>query len=100
LNFKDVFHQWLEQAEHKPNPHLSTGASTLCWTIWLTRNDDVFDKCQLKILFRFFSEERIGFARWALLQRSDDIKKMMIQTCQSLEISALRFFLSMDGRLV
>jgi hypothetical protein len=35
---------------------LLTAASALCWTIWLTRNEVVFDKCRpkffLQVLFR------------------------------------------------
>jgi hypothetical protein len=33
------------------NALLLTAASALCWTIWLTRNEVVFDKCRPKFFF-------------------------------------------------
>ena len=39
----------LGQQNH--NLLLLTGAMALCWVIWLTRNDLLFNKCQSKIFF-------------------------------------------------
>ena len=46
------------------------------------------------------SGEHISF-KWAQLHHNDDIKRILIQACQSLEILALHFFSPpMVGRLV
>jgi hypothetical protein len=87
-----MFHQRLQQAGQKPNPHLLTGASALCWAIWLTRNDVVFDECQPKTFMQVLFRGTHWLRRWALLQRSNYIKEMMIQTYQSLETSGSNFF--------
>jgi hypothetical protein len=45
------------------NQLLLIGGATLCWAIWLTRNDLVFDKCTQKPFCRDSSERRTGSGR-------------------------------------
>ena len=40
---------------------LLIAAAALSWTVWLTRNEVIFDKSRPKSFYRFFSEELIGF---------------------------------------
>jgi hypothetical protein len=42
------FISWSKIANKKYNLLLLTVASVLCWTIWITRNEVVFDKCRPK----------------------------------------------------
>jgi hypothetical protein len=56
LDVFDLFHRWYKQERGINNSLLLVGAATICWSIWLTRNGAVFDKCQpktfLQVLFR------------------------------------------------
>jgi hypothetical protein len=45
----DLFSRWSKRASNKHNALLLTAASALCWAIWITRNEVVFDKCRPKI---------------------------------------------------
>ena len=40
----NIFTGWLEGINRKLKSHILVGASAICWAIWLTRNDIVFDK--------------------------------------------------------
>jgi len=51
-----MFGGWSKLGQQKHNLLVLTGAAALCWVIWLTTNDLVFNKCQpktfLQVLFR------------------------------------------------
>jgi hypothetical protein len=50
----DLFNRWSKICRNKHNLLLLTAASALCWAVWLTRNEVVFDRCRSKIFCRFF----------------------------------------------
>ena len=50
----DLFNRWSNMASNDHNSLLLTAASTLCWAVWITRNEVVFDKCRPKYLFQLF----------------------------------------------
>ena len=47
-SIEDIFNRWSKLGGNKHNKLLLTAASALLWTIWLTRNEVVFDKCRPK----------------------------------------------------
>ena len=51
LSIHDLFVNWSKAGGNIHNSLLLTAASALCWTIWLTRNEVVFDKCRPKTFF-------------------------------------------------
>ena len=51
INIELLFNNWSKQGGHKHNTLLLTGATTICWSIWLTRNDAVFNNCRPKTFF-------------------------------------------------
>jgi hypothetical protein len=55
-DINDMFIRWSKVANKKHNSLLLTTASALCWAIWITRIEVVFDKCRpksfLHVLFR------------------------------------------------
>ena len=69
-----------------------TCVSALCWAIWISRNDLVFDKTQmltyLQVLFRGTHWLRL----WAQLQRSEEAADLIRNACQHLEMVAMQFF--------
>jgi hypothetical protein len=52
----NIFIGWLEGINTKLKSHIIVGARDFCWTIWLTRNDIVFNKAiassYLHVIFR------------------------------------------------
>jgi len=51
LSIEDLFVHWSKLGDNLHNSLLLTAASALFWTIWLTRNEVVFDKSRPKNLF-------------------------------------------------
>ncbi|WVZ76858.1 hypothetical protein U9M48_024784, partial [Paspalum notatum var. saurae] len=54
---------------------LLAGAAALCWAVWLTRNDILFNKCKPKY-------------------RTDDKKEEVVEACKSLKSLAMELFSS------
>jgi hypothetical protein len=57
---EDLFVTWSKMGRKPQNALLLTAASALCWTIWLTRNEVVFDKCRPIFFCRYYLGELIG----------------------------------------
>jgi len=76
------------------NSLLLTAAAALCWTIWLTRNEVVFDKCRPKTFLQVLFRGTHWLRQWARLQRREDMRDQLTLAGQHLESSALHFFSS------
>ena len=80
---------------------LSGLLAAICCSIWLTRNEVVFDtswpKTLLQVLFR-----RTHWLRfWTHLQRSEIQKELILEACRKMENAAMHFFsLPTDGLLL
>ena len=48
LGIDDLFDNWSKTGGNTRNSLLLTAATALCWTIWITRNEMVFDNCRPK----------------------------------------------------
>ena len=93
-DINDLFIRWSKIANQKYNSLLLTAASALCWAIWLTRNEVVFDKCKPKSFLQVLFRGTHWLRQWARLQRHDDQRDQLILVGQHLESSAPQFFSS------
>jgi len=66
----------------------------MCWVIWLSRNDVVFNKREPKTFLQVLFRGTHWLRHWAQLQHREEQKESLIQTCRLLEMLALRFFAS------
>ena len=89
---KHFFGNWLMGVDLNTKNLIITGVSALCWAIWISRNDLVFNRAQmftyLQVLFRGTHWLRL----WAQLQRSDDSADLLRRACRHLETMAMHFF--------
>ena len=92
LSIHDLFVNWSKAGGNIHNSLLLTAASALCWTIWLTRNEVVFDKCRPKTFLQVLFRGTHWLRQWARLQRRNDLRDQLILIGQHLETSALHFF--------
>ena len=60
VNIELLFNNWSKQGGHKHNILLLTGAAAICWSIWLTKNDTVFNNYRPKLFCGCFSGGHIG----------------------------------------
>ena len=82
---------WLGNFSRKLQKHILVGASALCWTIWLSRNDVVFQKTipnsYLQVIFR-----GIYWARcWSQLSKEEEKLSLKKRAC-SLESTVMAFY--------
>jgi hypothetical protein len=57
----DLFNRWPKRTNKKHNALLLTEASALCWAVWITRNEVVFEKCRpISFFCIYFSGELTG----------------------------------------
>jgi hypothetical protein len=87
----NMFTGWLGGINRKLKAKIFVGASAMCWTIWLTRNNIVFNKAAapsyLQVIFRGTYWTRY----WSLLQKEED-RQMIMMGCRSIETTAMEIF--------
>jgi len=93
-NINDLFLRWTKLGTKKYNSLLLTAAVSLCWAIWITRNEVVFDRCRPKSFLQVLFRGTHWLRQWAHLQRHDDQREQLNLVGQVLETSALYFFSS------
>ena len=71
---------------------LLSGVAALFWSIWLCRNDVVFNHKSIpSIIQTIFRDTLVQI--WRLLQKEETQKQILV-VCQSLEVVAMEFFAS------
>jgi hypothetical protein len=88
----DLFLRWSKIGNKIYNSLLLTAAAALCWTIWLTRNEVIFDKCRPKSFLQVLFRGTHWLRQWANLQRHDVLREQLIHVGTYLETSAMHFF--------
>jgi hypothetical protein len=85
-----MFTYWLGGINRKTKSQILVGASAVCWAVWLTRNDIVFDKAiapsYLQVIFR----GAYWIRSWSLLQKDD--RHVMKMGCRTIETVAMELF--------
>ena len=94
LSIDDLFVNWSKRGSKLYNSLFLTAASALCWTIWITRNEVVFDKCRPKFFLQVLFRGTYWLRQWAKLQRREELRLQLLLAGQRLETSALHFFSS------
>lgn len=85
----DMFGPWIHGFPRKYRSFLLIGATALCWVVWLSRNDFVFNKSSsyniLQVLFR--AAYWIRF--WSSKMSKDEEGEVMRKGCQQIEVTAM-----------
>ena len=86
----DIFGHWLDGISNRFKALIRVGAYALLWSLWLCRNDLVFnDKnaSPLQVIFRCTHSLRM----WSMLQRAEYLP-LFKAVCTRLEQVAMEFF--------
>ena len=93
MNILHMFNGWLIGLNKKLMYKILVGASAVCWAIWLSRNDMVFNNSRaatpLQVIFRGTHWIRL----WALLQKENERPQVTLG-CRVLKTTAMEFFAS------
>jgi hypothetical protein len=92
-----IFGNWLVGVPSKTKYLIITGVAAICWAIWISRNDLVFDKTHMitylqQVLFKVTHWLRF----WAQLQRADEA--LIKEACRRLETAAMQIFANFGWR--
>jgi hypothetical protein len=90
----NIFGNWLNGVDHRYKTLIRVGAIAVIWSLWLCRNDKVFNNTNanlLQVVYRCTSLLR----SWSLLQRMED-RDLFTEVCTRLEDTA-KDFISLHG---
>jgi hypothetical protein len=93
LNIAHMFTGWLNGVNKKLMYKILVGASALCWAIWLSINDMVFNNTRAVTPMQVFYRGSHWIRFWALLQKEDE-RPHIIRGCRVLETTSMEIFAS------
>jgi hypothetical protein len=91
----NLFTGWLDGINRKLKYKILVGASAICWVIWLTRNNIIFDKAAAPSYLQVIFRGTYWIRSWSLLQKEEDRQKMLMG-CRIIETTAIEVFARYD----
>ena len=70
----------------------------MCWAIWLSRNDVVFDKSPTKTYLQILYRGTQWLRFWTQLQRCDEDKETVQKAYQIIEVLVMQLFANHEWR--
>ena len=89
----NLFTSWLHGINRKLKSKILVGASAICWAIWLTQNNIIFDKAAAPSYLQVIFRGPTGPGRDLLLQKEED-HQMMKMGYRNIETTAMEVFAS------
>ena len=89
-NMSSMFGCWLNRIPKEYKPLVLLGAAALCWSVWLCRNDVVFDNKKYFFLQVIYSTTH-WLRTWAILQKHT-LQDKLVAASRFLEQEAKDFF--------
>jgi hypothetical protein len=86
-----MFTGWLQGFNRELKAKFLVGASAMCWVIWLTRNEVVFDKITVPSYLQVIFRGTYWIRFWSLLQREEDSQTMKMG-CRQIETNVMEVF--------
>ena len=87
-----MFHDWLHGVPIKTKRMYLVGASALCWALWLSQNDTVFDKHSMKTYMQVLFRGTHWLRDRAQLQRREEDTIIIMEACRSLQTMVMQVF--------
>ena len=78
-NIRHIFGSWLTGLDNRKRSHFILAASAICWAIWLSRNDAVFDNAPIKSSLQVVFRATHWLRFWAQLQLRQDDQELIIK---------------------
>jgi hypothetical protein len=71
LNIKHVFGDWVQRMKEKDKKLLFVGMDAIFWSIWLSRNDIVFNKTPISSYMQVMFMATYWTRTWAVFQKEE-----------------------------
>lgn len=89
-NVSHVFGSWLQKVRLRSKNLILTGVIIVCWAIWFSRNDIIFNSERSNVSGYSF-QGHTGIKFWALLQKEED-QCTISEACRVLESTTMEIF--------
>jgi hypothetical protein len=86
-----MFNGWVQGIDKKLMYKILIGACTLCWAMWLSRNDVVLDKVRVLNPMQVIFHGMHWIQHWSLLQKEED-RPQIQWGCRVLETVTMEIF--------
>lgn len=92
LNIKHVFGDWVQRMKEKDKKLLFVGMGAMFWSIWLSRNDIVFNKTPISSYMQVMLRATYWTRTWAVLQKKES-QRFLRTVCQLMETLTMDIFI-------
>ena len=83
-SFANLFGSWLHGLSLKLRNQILLGAAALCWSIWLNRNDMVFNKAKPNTSMQLIFRTMYWIRHWSMLHKAEE-RPMFFEGCRRWE---------------
>jgi hypothetical protein len=90
-NVRHLFGPWLRSYSKEQRNLVLIGMSALCWAIWISRNDLIFNKSQYISILQVIFRGVFWIRSWVVLSKQEG-RNILKVGCLMLESVALPFF--------
>jgi hypothetical protein len=87
-----MFGRWLNGVNKDDKQKIRIGVSAICWAIWRTRNDIIFNKQIETIFFQVIRRAAHSIQQWVFLLPVEQRESMVIECNRMLVVSQDLFF--------
>jgi hypothetical protein len=87
----DIFGAWLRGFQYKQRNCVLLGVAVVCWAIWLSRNDVVFQRSKPNSCLLLIFRGAFWIRSWSVLTKEEKMSSLLLGS-RSLEMTALEIF--------
>jgi hypothetical protein len=91
LNIKHVFGDWVQRMKEKDKKLLFVGMGAMFWSIWLSRNDIVFNKTPISSYMQVMLRATYWTRTWAVLQKKES-QRFLRTACRLIQTLTMDIF--------
>jgi hypothetical protein len=91
LNIKHVFSEWVQRMNEKDKKLLYVGLGAMVWSIWLSRNDLVFNKTPISSYMQVMFRVTYWTRTWAVFQKEES-QRFLRMACWLMETLTMGIF--------
>jgi hypothetical protein len=91
VSVEDVFGSWIRDFPFKQRNRVLLGVAAVCWAIWLSRNDMVFQRTRPNSCLQVIFRGAYWIRSWSILSKEEERDSLMLG-CRNLETTALDVF--------
>jgi hypothetical protein len=90
-SISDLFGAWIKSFSAKQRKHVLLGIGAMCWAIWLSRNNSVFQRSKPHSCLQVIFKSAFWIRSWSILTKEEELRCLLLGSC-CLETTTLETF--------